>query len=112
MGFGRFMPVPVSLGPGFDSSMPADYCFASPEYFDTLGIPIVRGRSFTGPDAESSSQVAIVSQSTARRFWPDEDALGKQLRIATALDRPSAPRTVQIIGVSCDTMTRDASDGK
>jgi predicted permease len=112
MGFGRFWAVPVASSPAFDSSMTTDYGFASPEYFDALGIPILRGRPFTRAEAESSSQVAIISESTARRFWPDEDSLGKQLRIATAADRPSAPRTVQIVGVAGDVMTRDASDGK
>jgi predicted permease len=112
MGFGRFWSVPVSPGPTFDSSTPADYGFASPEYFDTLGIPIIHGRSFTRSDVESSSQVAIVSESTARRLWPNEDAVGKQLRMVTIIDRPSAPRTVQIIGIAGDVLTRDARDGK
>jgi predicted permease len=112
MGFGRFRSVPISPGPEFEGTMPAEYCFASPEYFETIGIPIVRGRAFSRSDGESSAQVAIVSQSTARRFWPDENPLGKQLRIATVVDRPLAPRTVQVVGVSGDAITREARDGK
>jgi predicted permease len=112
MGWDRFRPGPVSLGPAFDSTISAEYGFASPEYFDTLGIPILLGRPFTRSDSEFSAQVGIVSQSTARRFWQDQDPLGKQLRIATVIDRPSAPRTIQIVGVAGDTITREVRDGK
>ena len=51
----------------------------TPEYFRTMGIPLLRGRSFTAADREGQEPVAIVSESTARRFWPDGDAVGQRL---------------------------------
>jgi putative ABC transport system permease protein len=51
----------------------------SPEYFDLLDIPIVRGRGF-GPSETSRDAVMIVSESTARRFWPGTDPIGKKIR--------------------------------
>jgi len=48
-------------------------------YFATMGIPIVRGRAFTDADREDQAPVAIVSESVARQFWPDENALGKRI---------------------------------
>src|SRR5215467_8186781 len=54
---------------------------ASDTYFDTMGIDIVRGRAFTSREATSGSSVAIMSESTARRFWPAEDPLLKHLKL-------------------------------
>lgn len=51
-------------------------------YFRTFGIPIVRGRGFTDADDGSAPLVMIVNESFARRYWPGEDALGKQLRLS------------------------------
>lgn len=53
----------------------------SPAYFATLGIPILRGRTFSQPESETSAPVAIVSESTARRLWPGEDPIGKHAQL-------------------------------
>jgi predicted permease len=53
--------------------------FATPGYFETLKIPILRGRAFTEADASSASVVALVNESLARRFFPDEDPIGRVL---------------------------------
>ncbi|HMD33098.1 MAG TPA: ABC transporter permease [Candidatus Acidoferrales bacterium] len=52
----------------------------SPEYFETLGITLVRGRSFTPGEVAAGTHVAVVSDALARQLWPGEDALGKHLR--------------------------------
>jgi predicted permease len=69
---------------------PAAYKFVSPEYFDVLGIEMVRGRTFTAAESSVSANagVAIVAESFARQMWPSGDALGQTLR----LDRdPAVP---------------------
>jgi len=63
-------------------------------YFSTLGIPIVRGRSFDEQDTRQGRSVAIVNEAMARRFWPGQDPLGKHLRAGP----PSAP-FAEVIGV-------------
>jgi predicted permease len=50
-------------------------------YFDTLGIPLDRGRVFTPADLSSNARVVIVSERAARQLWPNEDAIGKRLRV-------------------------------
>jgi putative ABC transport system permease protein len=55
-----------------------------PEYFRTLGIPILRGRGFLESDRENAPKVVVVSEAVARRFWPGQDPLGKRLRFAGA----------------------------
>ena len=56
--------------------------FVGPEYFDAMGLPILRGRGFTDADREGSPNVAVVTQSIAKRLWPGEDPIGKQVRQA------------------------------
>jgi putative ABC transport system permease protein len=54
----------------------------TPDYFQTLGIPLVRGRDFSPADEEHAPKRIIISQSVARRFWPNEDAVGKHVSYA------------------------------
>jgi putative ABC transport system permease protein len=57
-----------------------------PAYFRTLGIPVLRGRSFTDADRERSPHVAIVSEAVARHFWPGGSPVGKRIAIDGATD--------------------------
>jgi putative ABC transport system permease protein len=68
----------------------------SPSYFQTLGIPIVRGRTFTAADTSATQQVAIINETMARRFWPKEDPIGRHIIYA----RESI--TVEIVGIAGD----------
>lgn len=71
----------------------------TPDYFRTLGTRLVRGRFFTEHDNESSSGAAIVNESLARRFWPNQDPIGKQLIVARAELRE------EVVGVVADVKT-------
>jgi putative ABC transport system permease protein len=57
----------------------ANYTIASPGFFATVGAPILRGRDFLESDTATSMPVTIINDAMARKFWPDEDPLGKQL---------------------------------
>jgi putative ABC transport system permease protein len=69
-------------------------------YFRTLGIPLVRGRDVTAADMdEKSPAVAVINESMARRYWPNEDPIGKRLTVG--LPRPENP-WVTIVGIARD----------
>ena len=76
----------------------AGFRLASPGYFETLGIPIVRGRDFTESDVYEQPFVAIVSESLARETFPGEDPIGR--RIQCGLDQPD--KWMTIVGVVGD----------
>jgi predicted permease len=67
---------------GHPAPKPGDHCGAtwvrvSTHYLDSIGVPIVRGRNFTDQDTASSPQVALVNQAFAKRFFPNQDPIGK-----------------------------------
>jgi putative ABC transport system permease protein len=64
-------------------------------YFETMGIPILRGRAFLASDTADAPRVAIVNEHFAKHYWPAGDAVGKHIR----LDR-SAGTPVEIVGVA------------
>lgn len=74
-----------------------------PNYFETLQISIVRGRAFTAADREDSPEVAIVSEDVAARLWPQQDPVGKRLKMG-GVASPAAWRTV--VGVAAQTRYR------
>jgi putative ABC transport system permease protein len=73
--------------------------WVSPRYFALMRIPVLRGRGFDEGDTRRAPPVVVVSESTARRFWPEGDALGAQLRID---DAAAEPRAAQVVGVAAD----------
>ena len=73
------------------------YQSVTSDYFTTMGIPLLQGRAFTDADRSDAPPVAIVSRSVARRFWPNEDAIGK--RIGYPYDSP----WLTIVGIVPDT---------
>jgi putative ABC transport system permease protein len=72
------------------------YRVATPDYFSTMGISIVRGRSFTDQDKAGAPPVVIVNEAFVRKHWPNENAIGKRIRFYGPLDR--AP-WMEVVGV-------------
>jgi putative ABC transport system permease protein len=86
--------------PRSDSEQPVgDYILVSPEYFRTMGVPVIRGRAFTDADREGAPLVCVVNQTLAREFFPGEDPVGKRLKQGP--DRPQNPY-MEIVGVVGD----------
>ena len=75
------------------------YRVATPDYFRTMGISLVRGRDFTDQDKAGATPVVIVNETLARKHWPGEDAIGKRIRFYGPLER--AP-WMEIVGVIRD----------
>ncbi|HJY28928.1 MAG TPA: ABC transporter permease [Pyrinomonadaceae bacterium] len=69
-----------------------------PDFFTVMGIPFVQGRTFGPQDTATSQKVAIVSESMARKFFPDGAPIGKRFGIG----RPETPEDIEVIGVVKD----------
>ncbi len=76
----------------------ANYRYVSPGYFQSMGIPLLRGRLIEPPDRDR--HVAVISESVAKKVWPGENPLGKQFHPG-ADDRP----LTEVIGVVADIRT-------
>jgi len=92
----------------------AGYSYVTPNYFDTLSIPIVRGRVFTLTEAEGQAPVVVISEATAHRFWPGEDPIGKRLKIGLEKGTMSFPGekdpyvpSSEVIGIARDVRSMD-----
>lgn len=75
----------------------ANYTVACPNYFQTMGIPVVKGREFTHQDTVSAPGVIVINEKMAHDFWPKEDPVGRAIR----LGGPNGPR-LTIVGVVGD----------
>jgi putative ABC transport system permease protein len=71
----------------------------TPNFFKTMGIPVVRGRDFTAADTWTSTPVAIVSEALVRQVYPNEDPIGKRLHVAIGgVERPDGAEIVGVVG--------------
>ncbi len=75
--------------------VPIDWRIASPGYFKTMDIPLLRGRDFNDADGTTPPPI-IVSQATAKKFWGDEDPIGRTL--TRSADRKTAFTVVGVVG--------------
>jgi putative ABC transport system permease protein len=64
-------------------------------YFETMGVPILRGRGFLASDTAEAPRVAVVNEQFAKHYWPNADPLGRRIRLDRATGEP-----VQIVGVA------------
>ncbi len=75
----------------------AEVSAVSPDYFRTMGIPLLNGRDFTAEDeGEDTPQLIIVGERLAQRFWPDEDPIGKRIKWG---DFDSESPWMEVVGV-------------
>ena len=108
----------VAARPGSDAvrAVPTRFTFVSPEYFTILRLPILRGRTFTGEEARGAAPVAIVSEATARAFWPNADPIGRTIAVERANGRPvreiDGYTEVTVVGTVPDAISGFLVDGK
>ena len=79
-----------------DTTPEADLRVVASDYFRAMGISLLRGRSFEARDSDTASPVAIVDESLAQMYWPNQDPIGKRLHMG---DRQPNPTWATIIGV-------------
>ena len=73
----------------------------TPEYFDTVGVPLRRGRAFTANDGTPGNETVIVNERFVTRFFPNEDPVGKRIRVRNPRNAKAAPSPwMAIVGVS------------
>ncbi len=85
----------------------ADFCVATDGYFQTLGIPLLRGRMFDERDGANAPQVAVISQSLAHDRWPHQDPLGRTIEFG---NMDGDLRLLTIVGVVGDTREYGADE--
>jgi putative ABC transport system permease protein len=82
------------------------YCHhVGPQYFETMGIRLLRGREFSAADRVDAPKVVVISQTMAERFWPGQDPLGKQIKEGTDPNSERAWHT--IVGIAADVRHRN-----
>jgi putative ABC transport system permease protein len=85
--------------------------YVAPEHFKVLGIPLLEGRTFTREDAAGRPRVVIVNQSSARRFWPNGNALGQRVWFGAGGGFYSRDSTAEIVGVVGDVAYQPLDQG-
>jgi len=82
-----------------EGQVPAiDRYFVSPGYLTAMRIPILKGRSFTAQDTATSEPVALVSETTVAKTWPNEDPIGKYIQMGGRSDKEPWARIVGVVG--------------
>jgi predicted permease len=82
-----------------------NYNIVTPGYFDTIQMPLLRGRKFTDSDSEKAPLVAIINQTMAKQFWPKEDALGQRFS-----DKGPKGPFIEVIGVVQDAKYQNVTE--
>jgi predicted permease len=80
-----------------DQGIPVAATWVNESYFATLGVPLLRGRTFTVADTPAGRRVAIVTEAFAKRFWPTKEALGTRFR-TRGVDGPE----FEVVGIVAD----------
>jgi putative ABC transport system permease protein len=89
------------LSPG--KSLAADWATVSPDYFRVMRIPLLRGRFFTEEDSPSNPNVAIISETLAERYFPNQNPLGRQMKFGFPPQGDVSREVVGVVGDVRDT---------
>jgi predicted permease len=104
---GMHQPIAVGNGTEWEATLSADQVYVDTEFFQTMGIQVVRGRNFVSSDRESEDPVAVVSESLTR-LWPARIAEGQQLIVTQGR---STRKALRVIGVARDVKYRNLWNG-
>jgi putative ABC transport system permease protein len=96
---GRGFVIEGRPDPGSENQPGAKYTIACPNYFQTMGIKQVSGREFTEKDSLTAPGVIVINEAMAKRYWPDEDPLGRRIKIG--FSNSDAP-WLTVVGVTQD----------
>jgi len=77
----------------------------SPEYFHLMGMTLLRGRPLRDQDLEDTPSIAVINEAAARTYWPNQEALGRRVRLD-----PAKPVWTTIVGVIADARTESLAD--
>ena len=91
---------PEGYEPQAAESMETPHMVVTPNYFRTMEIPLVEGRDFAAQDNKNAQRVAIVNQAFAARYWPRQEALGKQFKADITHE------SFTVVGVARDTKVK------
>jgi predicted permease len=91
--------------PAPDRPLRADYNVVTPDWFRTMGIPLVAGRDFTAQDNADAPGVVIVNEVMARRFWPERSPVGQRFEVGE-----KQRRVVEIVGVARNSKHRSLNE--
>ena len=86
-----------------------DGAIVTPEYFHLLGMTLLRGRLLTDSDNDKGPQVAVINEAFARTYWPNENPVGKRLKLPTPGDRSSLSWTT-VVGLLADARTESLAE--
>jgi putative ABC transport system permease protein len=75
--------------------------FVAGDYFRTLGVPLVRGRPLNERDDEQHPRAIVINETMARTYWPDQEAIGKRIRMVTRVPN-STPTWITVVGLVGD----------
>jgi putative ABC transport system permease protein len=78
---GRGFVIEGRPDPGAENQPGAGYSVICPNYFRTMGIKLISGREFTEQDSQNAPGVIVINESMVKRYWPNEDPLGKRIKI-------------------------------
>jgi predicted permease len=93
-----------------DEEIEIGFNSVAPDYFQTLGVPIVAGRALDERDREDTMRAVVVSQTLAKRLWGERPALGRMLRLVDLAAPEVAEKPFEVVGVARDTRTSSVTE--